>query len=103
MYNEQLEQKGLEETPIQSEALLDKVLPNESFCSEDDEHATRLASTCSSRSPSYTIEEATGTGPVAPNLVWVFSVWVFCYHMWALHELHKIPNSTKIISKMVRK
>ena len=32
---------------------------------------------------------------------WVFSVWAFCCHMWALHELHYIPNFTKIISKMI--
>ena len=32
---------------------------------------------------------------------WVFSVWAFCCHMWALHELRNIPNFTKIILKMI--
>ena len=32
---------------------------------------------------------------------WVFSVWAFSCHMWALHELHNIPNFTKIILKMI--
>ena len=32
---------------------------------------------------------------------WVFAVWAFYFHRWALHELHNIPNFTKIISKMI--
>ena len=28
-------------------------------------------------------------------LGWVFLVWAFCCHMWALHELHNIPNVMK--------
>ena len=36
-------------------------------------------------------------------MFWVFSVWAFCCHMWALHELHNIPNITKIISKIISK
>ena len=29
------------------------------------------------------------------------TVWAFCCHMLALHELHNIPSFTKIISKMI--
>ena len=37
------------------------------------------------------------------HLIWVFSVWAFCCHMWALHELHNITNFLKMISKMIWK
>ena len=30
---------------------------------------------------------------------WVFSVWAFCSHMWALHELHNIPEIQETTSK----
>ena len=31
----------------------------------------------------------------------MFSVWVFCCHMWALDELQNIPNFARIMSKMI--
>ena len=34
---------------------------------------------------------------------WVFPIWALCCHMWSLHELHSIPNFTKIISQMIWK
>ena len=38
------------------------------------------------------------------SCVWLFSVWAFCCHMWALHELHNLLKSlTRIISKMIWK
>ena len=33
---------------------------------------------------------------------WVFSVCAFCCHMWALHELHNIPNFTAHPEKLLQ-
>ena len=33
------------------------------------------------------------SGPIGQG--WVFSVWVFRCHMWALHELHNSLNFLK--------
>ena len=34
-------------------------------------------------------------------LLWLFSVWAFCCHTWALHELHNIPSLWKNMFKMI--
>ena len=39
--------------------------------------------------------------PITASICWVFSVWLFCCYMWALHELHNSLNFTKTISKMI--